>query len=426
MDQQHQPEQHYAGLDVSLDATSICVLDAKGAVVWRGKCASTPEAIRDALRQHAPALVRAGLETGQLSNWLTHGLRRLGVPVVCLDARHAKAALKLQLNKTDANDALGLAQIVRTGWYREVAVKGMDAQTLRLLLVARAQLVSQRQALANTVRGLLKTFGLRIAHGSGGLFAPRVREAAKGNDALLAIVEPMLLAWLALREQAAILDRQILARAKDDATARRLMTVPGVGVVVALADMAVIDDPARFKRSSSVGAYVGLTPKRHQSGEEDWSGQISRCGDDLLRAYLFEAATVLLHRHPRACALRGWGLALAKRVGCAAPRSRSRARSPCYCTPCGAVGRTSAGPSPRPLRRPRPPRRRDRAGLSQPPGDPETRPTPGRSPVPAGTRHGDPASFLAALSGATALGTSGRRPSRHQVAAAQSGPRKEP
>ena len=315
MDQQHQPEQHYAGLDVSLNATSICVLDAKGAVVWRGKCASTPEAIRDALRQHAPALVRAGLETGQLSNWLTHGLRRLGVPVVCLDARHAKAALKLQLNKTDANDALGLAQIVRTGWYREVAVKGMDAHRLRLLLVARAQLVSQRQALANTVRGLLKTFGRRIARGSGGLFAPRVRAAAEGNDALLAIVEPMLLAWQALREQAAILDRQILARAKADATARRLMTVPGVGVVVALAYMAVIDDPARFRRSGSVGAYVGLTPKRHQSGEADWAGHVSRCGDGLLRAYLFEAAAVLLHRHPRACALRSWGLALAKRAG---------------------------------------------------------------------------------------------------------------
>src|SRR6476619_3893976 len=144
MDQQHQLEQHYAGLDVSLDTTAICVLDAKGAVVWRGKCASTPEAIRDALRQHAPALVRAGLETGQLSNWLTHGLRRLGVPVVCLDARHAKAALKLQLNKTDTNDARGLAQIVRTGWYREVAVKSFNSQLIGYLLIPRAQLVRRR------------------------------------------------------------------------------------------------------------------------------------------------------------------------------------------------------------------------------------------------------------------------------------------
>jgi transposase len=125
----------------------------------------------------------------------------------------------------------------------------------------------------------------------------------------------MLLAWQALREQIAVLDRQVLARAKADVVARRLMTAPGVGAVVALAYTAVIDDPTRFKRSSSVGAYVGLTPKRHQSGEEDWTGHISRCGDGLLRAYLFEAAAVLLHRHPRACALKSWGLALAKRVG---------------------------------------------------------------------------------------------------------------
>ena len=315
MDQQQVAQEHYVGLDVSLETTAVCVVDVKGAVVWRGKCASTPEAITEAVHKHAPAAVRVGLETGQLSNWLTLGLRRHQVPVVCLDARHVKAALSLQLNKTDANDAHGLAQVVRAGWYREVAVKGMDAHTLRLLLVARAQLVSQRQAIANTVRGLLKTFGLRVARCSKGLFAPRIREAADGNHALLAVVEPLLAAWQALREQVAVLDAQMLARAKADKTAHRLMTVPGVGVVVALAYTAVIDDPVRFKRSSSVGAYIGLTPRRHQSGEEDWSGHISRCGDGMLRSYLFEAATVLLCRHPRTCALKTWGLTLAKRVG---------------------------------------------------------------------------------------------------------------
>jgi transposase len=308
------PEQ-YVGLDVSLETTAVCIIDANGAIIWRGKCASTPEAITQTIHRHAPGVVRIGLETGQLSNWLTLGLRRRQLPVVCLDARHVKAALSLQINKTDANDALGLAQIVRSGWYREVAVKSMDAHTLRLLLVARAQLVSQRQAVANTVRGLLKTFGLRVARCSKGLFASRVREAADGNYTLLAIVEPLLTAWQALREQVAVLDRQILARAKADKTAQRLMTVPGIGVVVALAYSAVIDDPARFRRSSSVGAYIGLTPKRHQSGEEDWSGHISRRGDSLLRSYLFEAATVLLCRHPRDCALKRWGLALAKRIG---------------------------------------------------------------------------------------------------------------
>src|SRR5258708_6787700 len=217
-------QQHYVGLDVSLETTSICVIDNSGAVVWRGKCATEPDAICQIVRAQASALVRVGLETGQLSNWLTLGLRRRGLPVVCLDARHAKAALSLQVNKTDANDALGLAQIVRTGWYREVAVKSMDAYTLRMLLVARAQLVSQRQTIANTIRGLLKTFGLVIPRGAKGLLPIRVRGQTVGNHLLAAIVEPLLTVWHALREQIAIFDRQILARARADAAARRLVT----------------------------------------------------------------------------------------------------------------------------------------------------------------------------------------------------------
>jgi transposase len=308
-------QRHYVGLDISLETTSVCVIDDDGAIIWRGKCATTPEAIAGTVRKQAPAAVRVGLETGQLSNWMTLGLRCRGIPVVCLDARHAKAALSLQINKTDANDAFGLAQVVRTGWYREVAVKSMDAHTLRMLLVARAQLVSQRQAVANSIRGLLKAFGRVIARGSGGLFAPRVREQTAGDAALSAIIEPLLMVWIAIREQVGVLDRQINNRAKFDAVAQRLMTIPGVGVVVALAYIAVIDDPCRFKRNTSVGAYLGLTPRRHQSGEENRTGHISKCGDGLLRSYLFEAATVLLSRHPRASALKDWGLALAKRIG---------------------------------------------------------------------------------------------------------------
>jgi transposase len=204
---------------------------------------------------------------------------------------------------------------VRTGWYREVAVKSMDAHTLKMLLVARAQLVSQRQTIANTIRGLLKTFGLVIARGAKGLFPIRVREQLVGNNVVAAIVEPLLIVWQALREQIATFDRQILARAHADAAARHLMTIPGVGVVVALAYTAVIDDPTRFRRSASVGAYLGLTPRRYQSGEVDHGGHISKCGDGLLRAYLFEAATVLLSRDLRTSTLKTWGLALAKRIG---------------------------------------------------------------------------------------------------------------
>ena len=221
-----------------------------------------------------------------------------------MDARHAKAALSLQINKTDANDAFGLAQVVRTGWYREVAVKSMDAHTLRMLLVARSRLVSQRQATANTIRGLLKTFALVVAKGSKGLFPVRVREQIAGNPALIAIIEPLLSVWHAIRDQVAMLDRQMIARARNDQVAQRLMTIPGVGVVIALAYTAVIDDPARFRRSVSVGAYLGLTPRRYQSGEVDTTGHISKCGDSLLRGYLYEAAAVLLYRDGRASVLK--------------------------------------------------------------------------------------------------------------------------
>jgi transposase len=298
------------------------VVDQNGATVWRGKCSTEPKPICETVRKHAPALVRVGLETGQLSNWLTLELRKLRLPIVCLDARHAKAALSLQVNKTDANDAHGLAQVVRTGWFREVAIKSMDAQTLRMLLMARAQLVSQRQAIGNNIRGLLKTFGLVIARGSNGPFGTRVREAIADNATLAVIVEPLLLAWQALREQIANFDRQVNLRAKTDTVARRLMTIPGVGVIVSLAYIAVIDDPGRFKRATSVGAYQGdrareggLTPRRYQSGEVDKVGSISKCGDGLLRSYLFEAANVLLSRDARSSTLKTWGLALASRIG---------------------------------------------------------------------------------------------------------------
>jgi transposase len=306
---------HYVGLDVSLKETAVCVIDDDGGIVWRGDCESTSEDICATLAERAPRLARVGLETGQMSNWLTLSLRRRGVPIVCLDARHAKAALSMQVNKTDANDAFGLAQIVRTGWYREVAVKSMDAQTLKMLLMARSQLVSQRQTITNTIRGLLKTFGITIRRGASGPFAPRVREHFENNPNLAAVIEPLLVAWQVIREQVAVLDKQVLARAKSDAVARRLMTIPGVGVIVAMAYTAVIDDPARFRRSSAVGAYLGLTPRRYQSGDVDRAGRISKCGDRLLRAYLFEAATTLLSRGAKPSELKSWGMALAKRIG---------------------------------------------------------------------------------------------------------------
>lgn len=305
--------QHYAGLDVSLDTVHICVIDESGAPVWRGTTAVCPDSLRDTLREHAPHLLQVGLETGQFAPWLTLQLRKRKISTVCIDARHAHGVMKLQRNKTDASDAYCLAQIVRTGWYREVAVKSMRSHDLRSLLLARSQLVGQRQAIANLIRGLLKTHGHVVRRGCKGIFSARVYVAIEDSPTLGAIVEPLLNAWQALRDQILILEKRLVARARGDAVARRLMTVPGVGPLVSLAFMATIDDPRRFAQSADVGAYLGLTPKRQQSGEKDYQGKISRCGDAFLRGYLFESAAVLMGRWCKPSALREWGERLAAR-----------------------------------------------------------------------------------------------------------------
>jgi transposase len=306
--------EQYVGLDVSLEQTSVCVVDGGGKTLWQGKCASTPEAIAATVRAKAPSVVRIGLESGPLSAWHWHELRKAGLPVVCLDARHAKAALALQLNKSDRNDARGLAQIVRTGWFREVAVKSVDSHLVRSLLTTRAQLVRMRVDLANQIRGVLKPFGLIAGKGGGQPFVERVRTLVAGGP-LQEVAEALLSAWQAIGEQIAVLSRRLVSMARQDEAVRRLMTAPGVGVLVALTYVSVVDAPERFARSSSVGAYVGLTPRRHQSGEEDYTGHISRCGDKLLRTYLFEAAGIILHRVARWSTLKAWGTRLAKRIG---------------------------------------------------------------------------------------------------------------
>jgi transposase len=306
--------EQYVGLDVSQEQTSVCVVDGGGKVIWEGKCTSTPEAIAATIRTRAPEVVRIGLESGPLSAWHWHELHKLGLPVVCLDARHVKAALALQLNKSDRNDARGLAQIVRTGWYREVVVKSVDSHLVRSLLTTRAQLVRRRVDLANQIRGTLKPFGLIAGKGGGRSFAERVRALVAGGP-LQEVAGALLAAWQAIGEQIAVLGRRLVAVARQDEAVRRLMTAPGVGVLVALAYVSVVDAPERFAKSSSVGAYIGLTPRRYQSGEEDYTGHISRCGDKLLRTYLYEAAGIILHRVPRWSVLKAWGTRLAKRIG---------------------------------------------------------------------------------------------------------------
>jgi transposase len=307
--------EYYVGLDVSLKQTSICVVDQTGSVVREGVVDSDPEAIAAFVRSHAPSVVRIGLETGPTTTWLWTELKRLGLPVICIDARHAKAVLKMQINKSDRNDAAGIARIMQTGWFKEVRVKDLDSHSVRALLASRALLVKIKRDLENQIRGLLKNLGLVIGRAKFNVFAVRAEELIEDRPELIAAVGPLLAARTAIEQQVADLDRKVLKLARHDAQVRRFMTTPGVGPITALCFKATIDDPTRFKRSRSVGAYAGLTSRRHASGEVDWSGRISKCGDAMLRMYLFEAAGVLLTRVPKWSALKAWGTRLIKRNG---------------------------------------------------------------------------------------------------------------
>ena len=303
----------YVGLDVSKEETAFCVKDAAGKVLARGKVATDPDALFEALKAHCLCPERIVLETGTLSGWLARELGRLGLSVDVIDARQAHAVMRLQHNKTDANDAELLADIARTGFYRGVAVKSEAAQEARILLKARAHLVRQRRDTENTVRGLLATLGIRFPKGSGKL-AGRVREALEDAPELRLMIEPLLSSVAALGRELGRLDEAVMARADSAPACRLLMTVPGVGPVTALAFAATIDDPARFAKSRTVGAYMGLTSRRWQSGEMDYSGRISKHGDAMLRSLLYEAANSLLTVVRRAHPLKDWARRIRKRT----------------------------------------------------------------------------------------------------------------
>ena len=305
----------YVGLDVSLKETSICIVDKSGALLKEGVVLSDPEAISGFVNQHAASAERIGLESGPTSSWLWRELNERGLPAICIDARHASAALSVQLNKSDRNDALGLARIMQTGWFRRVQVKSNESHRMRGLLNARALLVAMRRDLENQLRGLFKTFGLVIGRANGSVFLNRAQLVSAEAPELEAIAAPLLAARVAVDHERLALERQIKWLAKENKQTRAFMTVPGIGPMTALAFLSGIDDPDRFTRSRTVGAYLGLTPRRHASGEVDWSGRISKSGDTLLRTYLFGAAGVLLSRTNETCSLKAWGMKIAARSG---------------------------------------------------------------------------------------------------------------
>ena len=310
---------HYVGLDVSQDECAVCILSEDGIPLFEGSCPTDPDAILRAISSHAGAVDKIVHESGPLSIWLTRELAKRGAPVVCIDARAANKALSARMNKSDRSDAEALAQLARTGWYREVHIKSEESDRLRLLLSTRERLIHIRMDIESQARGILKTFGIRLGPVRAGWsrrnFRDQLTEIVSGDPILEAVFASLIAVHETVCHQATDLDAEIQQIAKDSPLARRLTTVPGVGPIVALNFIATIDDATRFRRAVDVGAYLGLTPRRYQSGETDWSGRISKRGDSAMRKLLYEAANVLIQRVPRFSTLKAWSVRLAEKKG---------------------------------------------------------------------------------------------------------------
>ncbi len=299
---------HFAGLDVSVKDTSVCIVDDTCRIVREVKVASEPEALLAVLTSPIYHFKRIGLEAGPLSQWLFDALAEAGLPMICVETRHMRAVLQAQINKTDRNDARGIAQMMRAGLYRPVHVKTLRSQKLRMLLTRRKLLQSKAISIDNDLRGTLRNSGLKVGIVGTVKFEARIKELVENLPDLAILVEPLLVVRRVLREQLGILHRCLLAIVRDDDVCRRLMTVPGVGPVVALTYRATVDVPARFKNSKAVGAVFGLTPAKYQSGEIDRTGGISRCGDEMMRVMLYEAAQILLVRSTKWSWLKAWAM----------------------------------------------------------------------------------------------------------------------
>ncbi len=304
---------HYAGLDVSMEETSVCIVDEQGTILREGTVQTEPEAITSFLSALQLSLVRVGLEAGPMSPWLCHELVAAGLPAICIETHHAKAAMQAQNVKTDRNDARGIAHMMRTGWFKAVHVKSHASQKLRVLLGNRRCLLDKRLDIENRIRGTLKVFGLKTGRVTVNTYEARIRELMANDKALASCVEPLLEARRHLLEQFRTLDKTVIALVKHDDVCKRLMTIPGVGPLTAMAFRTSIDRPERFGKSRNVGAILGLTPRKYASGQIDHDGHITKCGDALARTHLYEAAKVLLSRVTRWSSLKAWGLKIARR-----------------------------------------------------------------------------------------------------------------
>ena len=307
---------HYAGIDVSLECSSACVVDGSGKIVREGKVASEPAALIDWFGSLGLRVERIGLEAGPLSQWLYAGLQQAGLAVELIETRHVRKALETMPVKTDRNDARGIAQLMRVGWFKPVHCKSLAAQETRAMLTARKLMQAKLHDVEMSLRGILRGFGLKVGKTTARSFAARIEELAAGHPNLETIARALLAVRAVLLREFNGFEKSVRIMARSDARARLLMTTPAVGPIVALTYACAIDDPGRFKSSKAAGAHFGLTPRKYQSGETDITGRISKIGDGGVRTAAYEASHVILTKPVKGCAaLKSWATKLARRAG---------------------------------------------------------------------------------------------------------------
>jgi transposase len=307
---------HYAGIDVSLEWSSVCVVDASGQIVREAKVASEPEALIDWFGSLGLGFARIGLEAGPLSQWLYAAIKPAGLAVELLETRHVSDAFKAMPVKSDRNDARKIAQLMRLGWFRPVHCKSMSAQEIRAMLTARKLVQSKLQDVENSLRGILRGFGLKVGKTTKRNFASRISELVAGQPALEAITAAMLAVHMVLLREFNGFEKRVRAMSRLHESARLLMSMPAVGPIVSLTFACAIDDPSRFTSSKQAGPHFGLTPKKYQSGETDYTGRISKHGDASVREVLYEAAHIMLTKPIKGCSeLKGWAMRIARRAG---------------------------------------------------------------------------------------------------------------
>jgi transposase len=307
---------YYAGIDVSLECSSVCVVDGTGKIVREAKVASEPEELIGWFGSLGLGLERIGLEAGPLSQWLFAGMKQAGLSVELLETRHVRDAFKAMPVKSDRNDARGIAQLIRLGWFRPVHCKSMGAQETRSVLTARKLVQSKLRDVENSLRGILRGFGLKVGKTTDVKFAGRIQELVAGHPHLEMIAEALLSVHAVLQREFKVFEKRVRSMARCSAKAKLLMSTPAVGPIIALTYASAIDDPGRFKSSKQVGAHFGLTPKKFQSGETDYSGRISKIGDGSVRTALYEAAHLMLTKPIKGCSqLKSWAMRIARRAG---------------------------------------------------------------------------------------------------------------